>query len=63
MCFRLEVTVLVLCVMTVSFYQLLLCRNVAFLKKPQQSHGHHMVLCYFVRHSGMNELHELLDIL
>jgi len=48
----------------VSFCELLIHRNVTFLKNLQKFHSQHLVIGYLVRHSGKkNELHELSDIL
>ena len=47
----------------VPFCELLIHRNVTFLKNLQKFHSQHLVNGYLVRHSGKNELHELSDIL
>jgi len=47
----------------VPFRELLIHRNVAFLKNLQKFHSLHLVIGYLVRHSGKNDLHELSDIL
>jgi len=47
----------------VPFCELLIHRNVNFLKNLQKFHSQHLVIGYLVRHSGKNELHELSDIL
>ena len=44
-------------------YELLIHRNVTFLKNLQKFNSQHLVIGYLVRHSGKNELHELSDIL
>jgi len=44
----------------VPLCELLIHRNVTFLKNLQKFHGQHLVIAY---HSGKNELHELSDIL
>jgi len=48
---------------TVPFCELLIHRNVTFLKNLQKFHSQHLVNGYLVRHSGKNELHELSDFL
>jgi len=45
-----------------NFCELLIHRNVTFLKNLQKFHNQHLVIGYLVRHSGKNELHELSDI-
>jgi len=47
----------------VPFCELLIHRNVTFLKNLQKFHSQHLVIGYLVRHSGKNELHALSDIL
>jgi len=47
----------------VPFCELLIHRNVTFLKNLQKFHSQHLVIGCLVRHSGKNELHELFDIL
>ena len=47
----------------VPFCELLIRRNVTFLKNLQKFHSQHLVIGYLVRHSGKNELRELSDIL
>jgi len=47
----------------VPFCELLIHRNVTFLKNLQKFHSQHLVIAYLVRHSGKNELNELSDIL
>ena len=47
----------------VPFCELMICRNVTFLKNLQKFHSQHLVIGYLVRHSGNNELHELSVIL
>ena len=47
----------------VPFCELLIHRNVTFLKNLQKFHSQHLVNGYLVRHSGKTELHELSDIL
>ena len=46
----------------VPLCQLLIHRNVTFLKNLQKFHSQHLVIGYLVRRSGKNELHELSDI-
>ena len=41
------------------FCELLIHRNVTFLKNLQKFHSQHLVIGYLVRHSGKNKLHEL----
>jgi len=41
----------------VPFCELLVHRNVTFLKNLQKFHSQHLVMGYLVRHSGKNELH------
>jgi len=43
----------------VPFCELLIHRNITFLKNLQKFHSQHLVNGYLVRHSGKNELHEL----
>jgi len=45
------------------FCELLIHRNVTFLKNLQKFHSQHLVIGYLVRHSVKNELRELSDIL
>jgi len=47
----------------VPFCELLIHRNVTFLKNLQKFHSQHLIIGYLVRHSGKNELHESSDIL
>jgi len=47
----------------VYFCELLIHRNVTFLKNLEKFHSQHLVNGYLVWHSGKNELHELSDIL
>ena len=47
----------------VPFCELLIHRNVTFLKNLPKFHSQYVVIGYLVRHSGNNKLHELSDIL